>query len=161
MFPIGARPFIYTVLAHGIMTVPAEACTAFGLPAGSQLWSCSRLRRFQGRPHSISQSVQRPELGNQHDLEALGRLPMPELVQSAGRKLSRLHRRLSVALPSADAARHLAISLQRPTLVYTYALTDQEEKVIEWVRIYVHPEESSPSETMNLVEHTWESLDVV
>jgi hypothetical protein len=40
-------------------------------------------------------------------------------------------------------------------------LTDQEEKVIEWVRIYVHPEEPSPFETMNLVEHTWESLDVV
>ena len=84
-----------------------------------------------------------------------------EIVQNAGKTFSRLHRRLSVALPSANAARHLGISLQRPTLVYTYALTDQEEKVIEWVRIYVHPEEPSPFETMNLVEHTWESLDVV
>jgi DNA-binding GntR family transcriptional regulator len=123
--------------------------------------SCSRLRRFQGRPHSVSQSVQRPELGSQHSLEALGRLPMVEIVQSAGKTFSRLHRRLSVALPNANAARHLGISLQRPKLVYTYALTDQEEKVIEWVRIYVHPDEPSPFETMSLVEHTWESLDVV
>jgi GntR family transcriptional regulator len=161
MLPVGAHPFAYTVLACGVTIVPAEACAAFSLPAGSQLWSCSRLRRFQGRPHSVSQSVQRPELGNQHSLDALGRLPMVEIVQSTGRKLSRLSRRLSVALPSANAARHLSISLQRPTLVYTYVLTDQEENVIEWVRIYVHPDEPSPFETMNLIEHTWESLDVV
>jgi GntR family transcriptional regulator len=161
MLPVGAHPFAYTVLAYGLTIVPAEACIAFGLPAGSQLWSCNRLRRFQGRPHSVAQSVQRPEFGNQHTLEELERLPMVEIVQSGGKKITRLRRRLSVALPNANAARHLAISLQRPTLVYTYSLTDEEEKVIEWVRIYVHPEEPSPFETMNLIEHTWESLDVV
>lgn len=161
MFPLGPRYFKYKILSTGVTNVPAEACAAFDLQPGSRLWNCSRLRLFEGRPHSVTLNVQTLEFGSQHLDEDLETMPMPLLLARAGRKPTRLHRRLGVALPSMEVARSLSISLQDSTLVYTYTLFDEKEEIIEWVRIHVHPQEPAPLEKMNLVQGTWEALDVM
>ncbi len=161
MFPLGPLHFEYKVLSIGVAIVPAEACAAFDLPPGSHLWSCSRLRSFEGRPHSITLNVQTPEFGAHHAIQDLEAMPMPLLLARAGKAPVRLYRRLGVALPSMEVARYLGISLQDSTLVYTYTLFDENEEIVEWVRIHVHPREPVPLEKMNLIQGTWEMLDVI
>ncbi len=64
--PPGRLNYRYEVLESAVRIAPADACSAFGEPAGSELWQCSRLRRYGGRPHSVTHNAQRPELGLRH-----------------------------------------------------------------------------------------------
>ncbi len=161
VFPTGPYHFEYKIISTNIAIVPAEACVAFDLPPGSRLWSCSRLRSFKGRPHSVSLNIQSPELGAHHSVKDLESKPMPMLLERGGIKPVRLHRRLGVSLPSMEVARHLGISVQQSVLVYTYHLFDKKSETVEWVRIYVHPREAAPLERMNLVDGAWEVLDII
>jgi GntR family transcriptional regulator len=150
IFPLGKRTFDYKVLWCGIGIGWAEACDAFGLPHGSQLWQLKRLRLFEKRLHSVSYNAQLPALGERHAKADLARLPMADILRRAGQKPSRLIRRNSVSLPPLDVAEALRISLQDPTLVYTFTLEDTKGTAIEWVRIYVHPLEPSPDEVIDI-----------
>jgi GntR family transcriptional regulator len=149
IFPLGKRTFQYKVLWSGIGVGWAEACDAFGLPHGSQLWQLKRLRLFEKRPHSVSYNAQLPSLGERHAKSDLSKLPMGDILRRAGQTPTRLVRRNSVSLPPIDVAQNLRISLQDPTLVYTFTLQDPNGIAIEWVRIYVHPEEPSPEEVID------------
>ena len=161
VFPLGSNQFDYSMLSIDTTIAPAGACDAFGLPPGSHLWTCSRLRSFQNRAHSVSISIQPPEQGALHSVEDLESTSMPVLMERAGIKSTRLHRRLSVSLPSLEVARHLGISIQQSVLVYTYRLFDDNQNTVEWVRNYVHPREPAPVERINLVNDTWEVLDIL
>ena len=149
IFPLTSRPFTYTVLRSGVDVGWAEACKAFGLPVGSRLWLLRRLRTFKGRRHSISYNAQLPDLGERHTKSDIAKLPMIALLRRAGKSPARLTRNIGVALPPTDVAENLQIALHDPTLVYTFTLQDDDEKTIEWVRIYIHPDEPSPLETVN------------
>lgn len=161
IFPIAARPFQYTTLTLGVVPVPSAACRALGVRVGTPLWQCQRLRKFNRRPHSVSMNVQLPSLGERHSRKDLASLSMRDILEQIGRPISRLERQVSVRLPSALAARHLGISLLQSVLVYTYAVSDRSGQMLEWVRIYLHPKEETPVESMNLTNRTWETLDVI
>jgi GntR family transcriptional regulator len=156
ILPTGrARPFVYTVLSREVAIAPAEACIALGAKPGASLWQCSRLRRFEGRPHSVTLNVQQPEIGSTHSLADLRTQPMSRILRHAGFRLATLTRQVGATLPPPSVAGPLGITLNDPTLVFTFAILDEQDKVIEWVRIFVHPNEPNPYETMDLRKGTW------
>lgn len=160
MLPTGRlRPFTYSILSRDVAIAPVEACAALGAPAGSALWSCSRLRRFEGRPHSVTLNVQPPAIGEKHALADLRTLPMAQILRREGFRLAHLTRRVGVSLPSPSVAAPLGITLNDPTLVFTFTIADDRRTVVEWVRIFVHPAEAGPIETMDLQTGAW-STDV-
>jgi len=148
-------PFAYEVLYRGIDIAPAEACRALGMAPGSKLWLCRRLRRLEGRAHSVTLSVQHPELGERHELAELQRLPIGQILRKWGFVLGTLTRRVSVRLPSSEVAAHLRITLTEPTLTYTFTLADDSATVLEWARICMHPREQAPREVMDLKTGRW------
>lgn len=153
---IGApRDFTYQVLSRGVDVAPVEACQAFGVPAGSRLWLCSRLRTFRGRAHSVTLNAQRPELGERLTLAKLQKYPMTHLLREEGVRFSRLTRRISATLAPPQVARHLGVALNDPALVYTFTHHASTDEVLQWVRIWVRHDEPSPDEVFSYETGTW------
>lgn len=152
MLPSADQPaFSYQLLSAGLGIPPAEACEAYGVPAGTELWMCRRLRSYAGRAHSVTLNVQLPELGVRHPKQALESMPMAESLLRLGARFSLMKRRVGVGFPPPDVARQLNITVQHPTLIYTFMLLEPGELPVEWVRIYVHPDE----------QQHWEEFDVI
>lgn len=149
------RPFDYKVLSKGLAVAPKEACDAFGLPAGSQLWLCSRLRKYQGHVHSVTLNAQLPDIGKNHSAADLQRLPMTQLLGIQGIRFSRLERRISAAQPSPSVAAQLKLEINEPTLVYSFVHWDVKGAVAQWVRIWVRYDEPSPEEVFSYETGTW------
>lgn len=146
----GEKTFAYQLLSAGAGVAPAEACEAYGLPPGSELWICRRLRHYKGRPHSVTLNVQLVAIGALHRKKALTTLPMAESLQEVGAKFTKMMRRVGVGFPPQDVAKHLGITIHHPTLIYTFMLLEPGKLPVEWVRIYVHPDE----------QQHWETFDV-
>ena len=157
----GPSPFKYVVRSYGVEHVPAEACVAFSVPVGTRMWTWRRLRVFEGRPHSICYNVQQIELGERLSLELVATTSMPEARAAVGCKGVRLSRRMEVALPGSEVASDLGVSLQEPLRRYTYRSFDAEGTTIDWVRIFLHPNEPVPEETFQLVDGTWEAPGLI
>ena len=156
VFPLQLlRPYGYKLLSHGLGIPSAEACQAFGVPAGSALWQCSRLRTFQSALHSVTYNVQRPQIGSRHTVANLRKLPMAQLLTLVGKEIAHVTRRLSAAPAPVEVAAALNIAVQHPTLLHTFTMRDVAGDVIEWVRLYLHPNESSPTEVLNLADGCW------
>jgi GntR family transcriptional regulator len=156
LYPIGAlRLYAYELISHGIATGPAQACEAFGLAPGSELWMCSRVRRFDGEPHSVTTNAQLPELGSRHSVKDLRRLPMAMILINAGVDLATMTRRISAAGAPEPVARHLSVPMHSPTLVHTFLLRDRSERPVEWVRIHVRPDRPTPVEVFDLTTGAW------
>jgi GntR family transcriptional regulator len=151
VFPIGPhRPYKYRIIETEIRVAQAEACEAFGLKYGVQLWHCSRMRHFEGRPHSFVVNVQRPEVGKKHKAAKLATLPMSSILQQEGFTLGNIKRRVVAKLPGTLAAQQLGIPMHAAILYYTFVLTDESDAPIEWVQIALHPNESPPLEVFDL-----------
>jgi GntR family transcriptional regulator len=155
IFPLTGRPYKYEILSVGTDIAAAEACDAFGLPHGSQLWQLSRLRRFAGRPHSVTHNAQLPSLGERHARKSLETLPMVAVLDKAGVTIAELHRKIGVARPPLSVASSLGISVNDATLVYTHILKAPKDETVEWLRIYMHPDEPSPIEVMDFQTGAW------
>lgn len=147
--------FAYKVLQRGVTVAPAQACRAFGLAAGAELWMCTRLRVFKRRPHSVAYSYQRPEDGERYTLAALRTTTMLRLLEQAGDAVETLSRSTGVSLATPLVAQHLALSIHDPTLVYTFAYADRDARVLDWTRIWVNPVEPSPVEVFNFESGEW------
>jgi GntR family transcriptional regulator len=153
---IGApRDFTYRILSRGVDVAPMEACEAFGVPAGTRLWLCSRLRSFQGRPHSVTLNAQREELGGRLSVSRLARLPMTQLLREEGVQFVRLRRRVSACMAPPNVARHLGLMIHEPALVYTFTHHDAADLVVQWVRIWVRHDEPGPEEVFSYETGTW------
>jgi len=153
--PGAPRAFTYRVLTCGIDVAPAEACAAFGMVAGSRLWMCSRMRSYEGRPHSITLNVQRAELGESLPLHKLQKYPMTQILRDTGISFSRLSRTISATLAPPHVAKWLGLSLDDPALLYTFTQHDAHGVVIQWVRIWVRGNEPSASEVFSYETGTW------
>lgn len=153
--PGAPRAFTYQVLSRGVDIAPAESCAAFGLPAGTKLWMCSRLRSYQGRPHSVTLNVQPVALGENLPLRKLQKQPMTQILRDSGVKFSRLSRRISAALAPPHAAGPLGLTLNDPTLVYTFTHHDDRDAVVQWVRIWVRSDEPSSEEVFSYETGAW------
>ena len=149
------RTFTYEVLGRGADIAPVEACRAFGMPAGSQLWLCRRLRRFEGRPHSVTLNAQTLALGRRVSAAKLDKLPMTQILRGMGIEFVTLRRRVSASLAPPDVAKHLGLTLNDPTLVYTFTHHDERDAVVQWVRIWVRSDVPSPDEVFSYTTKTW------
>lgn len=149
------RPFTYQVLQRGAAIAPVESCRAFGMPPGSQLWLCRRLRSFEGKPHSVTLNVQPLALGRRVPAAKLARLPMTQILRDMGIRFATLRRRVTASLAPPDVARHLGMTLNDPTLVYTFTHHDHDDAVVQWVRIWVRSDVPSPDEEFDYTTRTW------
>jgi len=156
-----ARAFAYRVLSRGVQVAPLEACSAFGLPAGSKLWLCSRLRSFNGRPHSVTLNAQPIALGKRLPIAKLSKLPMTRILRDTGVVFARLRRRVSASLAPPDVARHLGLTLNDPTLVYTFTHHDPADAIVQWVRIWVRFDEPAPDEVFSYETRTWSASEAM
>jgi GntR family transcriptional regulator len=158
LFTVGRhRPYTYEVLFADVRTAPAEACAAFGLAPGSELWQCSRVRSYEGVPHSVTHNAQRVERGRVHTARRLATMPMGLIFSAEGIERGSLRRRMSAMHAPVGVAEHLGLTLADPVLVNTFTVYDVEGDVLEWVRISVHPDQASPEEFLDLRTATWSS----
>lgn len=160
LMPAGRfRPYSYEVLFAEVRIAPTEACAAFDLEPGSSLWQCSRVRSFDGRPHSVTHNAQRPEVGERHDVRELTSGPMTSLLAKQGRTVATMRRRMSIgqAPPSATAA--LGVTIAEPVLTITFTLHDETDEIIQWVRLYLHPDHATPEETMDIARGSWSTAE--
>jgi len=156
LVPTGRRrPYRYRVLDAAVGTAPADACRAFGMPTGSALWQCRRLRTFEGRPHSVTHNVQRVEQGQRHSERRLATLPMTAIFAAEGVEVASLRRRVQATHAPVGVAEHLGITLSDPVLVATFTVHGADEDVVEWVRIHLHPHEAGPDEELDLRTGAW------
>jgi GntR family transcriptional regulator len=162
MFEFGPfRPYTYRILLAETRIAPAEACAVFGLPAGERLWQCMRARSAGGKPHSVTHNVQDPDVGEQHTTGELEQEPMVQLLTRAGHTIHRLRRRFGVIHSPALVTEALGLSIAEQVLVATFTLHRPDDSVLEWVRIYLHPDQSTPAETMEFTTGTWSAAEYI
>ncbi|MEV5843567.1 GntR family transcriptional regulator [Streptomyces sp. NPDC051985] len=145
----------YELLQVGVDVAPAEACRVFGLPPGSKLWQCVRLRVYQGLPHVVSQNVQLPELGERHSLEDLRAKPMMSILSSEGIDVTTVRRRLHAGTPPPIVSRHLGLYLDTPVSVCVLTLEDGQGDPVEWIRAYVDPKLPVREEVRDVRKGYW------
>lgn len=145
----------YEVLQVGVDVAPAEACRVFGLPPGSKLWQCVRLRVYQGLPHVVSHNVQRPEIGARHSLEDLKTKPMISILSAEGIDVTTIRRRLYAGTAPPIVSRHLGLYLDTPVSVCVLTLQDDKGDPIEWIRAYVDPKLPVREEVRDVHKGYW------
>lgn len=160
LMPVGRfRPYKYDVLFADVRIAPAEACDVFDLDAGSNLWQCSRVRSFEGRPHSVTHNAQRPEVGLLHAPSDLEKYPMTRLLARHGHTVSVMRRRISIGLAPPLATAALGLTIADPVLTIGFTLHDKADEVLQWVRLYLHPDHTTPEETMDIASGTWSAAE--
>lgn len=154
LFPKAARPvsfserYAYTILKIREAIAPWQACRAFGLPPGSVMWECVRLRSLDGKPHSVTVSIQPVQLGRQHDIDQIADVPMPELLARAGHPVLRIDRSVGVARPPVEVGIALGVTIWERLLLVTVEQYSVDDRPAEWTRFYYHPDQDMPLETV-------------
>lgn len=162
LVPVGrVRPYTYEVLFAEIRVAPADACFSFGMHPGSELWQCSRLRTYEAKPHSVTLNAQLPEIGRRHTKRALKTRPMFELLAEQGSTISQMRRRMRIGQAGTEVTSALGLSLAEPVLITTFTLHDPDDELIQWVRIFLHPDHSTPEETMDLATGSWSATETM
>ena len=106
-------------------------------------------------PSGVTLNAQPASVGAEHARAKLDRLPMSQILREEGFETAGLRRRISVGFAPPFVAHTLKIGSQEPVLVHTFTLMDKAGGVIEWVRIYVHPEEIGAEEVLNRQTGEW------
>jgi GntR family transcriptional regulator len=150
VFPDAESPFSYVLLEVAIRVAPWEACHAFDLPPGTELWQCTRLRRLGKNPHSVSISVQPVDIGQRHREADLNRLSMTKLLAKAGLPVVNLVRRYSVAIPPPDLTVHLGTKVHEPSLLATVLQHAAKDRLVEWSRHFFRQDQPGPWARLNL-----------
>ena len=70
-------------------------------------------------------------------------------------------RRVSASLAPPEVARHLGLTLNDPTLVYTFTHHDAADAIVQWVRIWVRFDEPAPDEVFSYETRTWSASDAM
>lgn len=145
-----SRPFAYELLQRGIGVAPTESCHAFGLEPGSEMWTLRRLRRWKGEPHSITYNVQDPSVGEAHQISGLESKPMLGLLAAQGSEVIRATRQMGLQQASNFEARALEVPLGTATLAANFTMFGTHGRVVQWVRIQLHPDVRTPIEEIDL-----------
>lgn len=118
-----------------------------------------RLRCYAGRPHSVTHNVQDPRVGERHTQEQLQQEPMAHLLTGQGLVIARIRRRIGIAHAPATATEALGLNLADQMLMATFTVHGPDDGVLEWVRIYLRPDHSTPEETLDLSTGTWSATE--
>ncbi|MEU6198557.1 GntR family transcriptional regulator [Streptomyces sp. NPDC047061] len=145
----------FEVLQVGVDVAPAGACRVFGLPPGSRLWQCVRLRVHQGIPYVVSLNVQLPETGERHSLEDLNTKPMMSILSAEGVDVMTIRRRLHAGTAPPLVSRHLGLYLGTPVSVCVLTLLDADDVPVEWTRAYVDPRLPVREEVRDVYKGYW------
>ncbi len=145
-----------SLLEAGVNIAPAAACRTFGLRPGSHLWQCVRLRTFDGRPDIVTQNAQPVDVGMRHTRRSLESKPMSQIFQAEGVELATLRRRFAVGNPPPLVARHLQISVDQAVLVRLLIASAPSGEVMDWVRVYMHPNRVEPEEILDHATDSWQ-----
>lgn len=140
--------FDYTVLRISETTAPWLACRTFGLDPGTVMWECVRLRSLDGKPNSVTVSIQPIELGRQHNVEEIAHVPMPDLLARTGNPVLRIGRTVGVARPPVDVGRALGVTIWERLLLVTIAQYSTHSRPVEWTRFFYHPDQVMPLESI-------------
>jgi GntR family transcriptional regulator len=155
------RSYEYRVLSSGVGIAPAEACSTFGQSPGHQLWQCQRLRVHGGTPHSVTHNAQLPDVGERHTARQLTSLPMGLILTREGYDVTGMRRRFGVTYPPPVVAEALGVTVAERVLVSTFTVHDVADTVVEWVRIYLHPDQPTPDETVDLTTGRWSATEPI
>ena len=155
------RAYTYTVLEAGTSIAPVEACAAFGLSSGEYLWQCMRLRHHKGAAHSVTHNVQRPAVGERHTMRQLEKESMARILAQQGHSFAHIRRRMGITHAPTVVTEALGLTIAERVLVSTFTLHDPSDEVLEWVRIFLHPDHDTPEETLDLATGTWSMEDVM
>jgi GntR family transcriptional regulator len=153
--PAGPSGFTYHVQRVWTDIGPAEACRAFGLPPGSELWQAIRLAKVNGRVHSVFHNMQPPEIGRRHRAADLKSKPMVSIFESEGTPLATIRRTIRATTAPPDAARHLGIELDSAVLLIVMRAQTADERIVEWLRIFTRPDQRLPEEVLDLSTGGW------
>jgi GntR family transcriptional regulator len=153
--PDGPSPLRYKLISTGIDIAPADACRAFGLPPGSELWQAVRTIRVRDTLQAVTHSVQLPDVGRRHNRRALNSRPMVALLRSEGVDVARLRRRVQATTPPPVVAQHLGLSLDSPVLMVVIHVEDRAHNTIEWMRAFSHPDQPLVEEVLDLATGIW------
>lgn len=145
--PDQVEDFSYRVLSVEEAIAPLHACDIFGAPPGSVMWQCLRLRLVDGRPHSVTHSVEPLEIGRLHDPATIGVVPVPILLSRAGYPVTRVSHLIGVGRPSATACEPLGVTAWDTILKITL-IHYSEDRPVEWTRVFYHPEQELALETV-------------
>lgn len=145
-----------SLLDAGVGVAPAAACRTFGLPPGSHLWQCVRLRTFDGRPDIVTQNAQPPEVGLRHTRRMLQSKPMAQIFQAEEVEVATMRRRFAVGNPPPLVARHLQVSIDQAVLVAFLISYARSGEVVDWVRAYSHPNRVEPEEILDVAADSWQ-----
>ena len=125
--------------ADGI--APWAACRFFGLPAGSVMWHCRRLRLLDGRPHSVALHHQPCDVGRRHGPEGLASEAMPLLLAEAGLPTVRIDCILEMRRPDVQVAAALRVNVWEKLLAATLSSFTIDRRPSDFARIFYHPDE--------------------
>jgi GntR family transcriptional regulator len=153
--PEGPSPLRYKLVSSGIDIAPADACRAFGLPPGSELWQAVRTTTFGGKVQAVTHNAQLPDLGQRHGRRALNSRPMVALLRAEGVDVARLRRRMQATTPPPVVAHHLGLSLDSAVLMIVVHLEDSQQHTVEWMRAFSHPDRPPAEEVLDLATGLW------
>jgi GntR family transcriptional regulator len=158
--PVGTEaPFTYEVVRSGVSAAPAEACWAYGLEPGAELWQAIRIALLDGRPFGVFQNVQRPEIGLTHSADDLRTKPMVSILREEDRPIATVARTVQATTAPPDAARHLGLDLHAPILLIVLRASGADGQLLEWTRLYMRPDEPLAEEVVDLNSGRWSTAD--
>ena len=137
---LGQEVYRYEILRITEAVAPWQACRTFGLPPGSVLWQCLKLRSFAGRPHSVTLSVQPLEIGRRHESTDIARMQVPKLLKRIGYPVLQIDRTVSIARPPPDVRVHLGTTVWEALLMMTTTQRSRDRRPVDWTRIFYHPD---------------------
>lgn len=155
LFPDDNAPYRFRLIGAGVDVAPAPACVAFGLPPGSELWQAIRVVTVHGKVHSVTHNAQLPELGLRHRKRDLNKRPMVAILRSEGVHVAKVRRHIQAATPPPVAARYLGLNLDSPVLMVILRLEDEEQRTVEWMRAFGHPDRALTEEVMDVGTGSW------
>lgn len=153
--PDGPSPLRYKLVSSGVDIAPADACRAFDLPPGSQLWQAVRTISTRDTVHAVTHSAELPDVGRCHNRRALNSRPMVALLQAEGVDVARIRRRIQATTPPPVAAHLLGLNLDSPVLMVVVHLEDPSGTTIEWMRAFTHPDRPPADEILDLATGHW------
>lgn len=158
--PVGSHaPFTYEVVRAGVSTAPAEACWAYGLEPGAELWQAIRIALLDGRPFGVFQNVQPPAIGLAHREEDLRTKPMVSILRAEDRPIATVARTVQATTAPPDAARHLGLDLHAPILLIVLRASGADGRLLEWTRLYTRPDEPLAEEVLDLTTGRWSTAE--
>ncbi len=131
--------FTFRLIGTAEIIAPWTACRTFGLPAGTVMWRCARLRLVDRHPHSVAFSYQPVEIGRRHRADEIEDKPMPRMLADIGLAVVRVECLVEVRRPPVEVGPALDVLVWDKLLETTLTSFTEGERAVDFSRVYFHP----------------------